>query len=70
MKILNVLNHIHERNIFHRNISLENVIFREISNNNTDICVINLSNAELCSSENKSIFIRCGKPGHMAPEMF
>ena len=53
-------------NIIHRDLKPENILFRK--KNILDIGIVDLGFATL-QSDYQSLFVRCGTPGYVAPEV-
>jgi len=72
-KLLHGLHHMHSRNIFHRDIKLENIYFRN-PNNLGDVCLSNFfisDNVEpYKGTSSKNIYKKVGTAGFIAPEIF
>lgn len=57
----------HSKHIIHRDIKPENIIFKG-SGDTIDIGIVDLGFATF-ESEYRSLFVRCGTPGYVAPEV-
>jgi len=64
--ILEGLSYMHERNIIHRDIKPPNVIFKHKDHLDCSIADFGLSTR---SDVGKFLFVRCGTPGFVAPEV-
>ena len=65
-QIIEGIKHIHEHNIIHRDIKLENILID--INNNIKICDFGIG--KILSSEKELLYDQCGTPMYMAPEIF
>lgn len=68
-KLLSALNHMHQKNIVHRDIKLENIYFRT-QNNIFDICIANFGFANIVTKDHPQPLRRAGTVGYLAPEIF
>ena len=59
------IQHIHSKNVVHRDIKLENILID--FNNNVKICDFGIG--RVLSSEDELLFDKCGTPMYMAPEI-
>ena len=66
-QLLNALYHMHEKRVMHRDIKLENIMFR--NTNRDSIVVVDLGYA-FFFDKNPPINAQCGTPGYTAPEVF
>eukprot|EP00828_Plagiopyla_frontata_P037333 TRINITY_DN4907_c0_g1_i2.p2 TRINITY_DN4907_c0_g1~~TRINITY_DN4907_c0_g1_i2.p2 ORF type:complete len:318 (+),score=66.08 TRINITY_DN4907_c0_g1_i2:254-1207(+) len=66
--ILKGLCYLHEHQIMHRDLKPENILFREGTLSEADVCIIDFGLATFYNPK-KVIFVRCGTPGYMAPEI-
>lgn len=67
-KILEGVHYLHQNNRMHRDLKLENVIVREIDEENLDVLIVDFGFA--CNVKDyKKYFPRCGTPGYIAPEI-
>ena len=65
-QIIEGIKHIHENNIVHRDIKLENILIDV--NNNVKICDFGIG--KILSSNKELLYDQCGTPMYMAPEIF
>jgi len=56
----------HSKNIMHRDLKPENILFRDNSSYN---CVIGDYGLAEFSDSDTYLFVRCGTPGYVAPEV-
>ena len=70
-KILHGLVHLHAKNIFHRDIKLDNIFFRN-PNNPTDVVLANFLLADFHDAplSGRMVYKKCGTAGYIAPEIF
>ena len=66
--ILKSLEYIHEKNIMHRDIKLENILFRKAKIIEENILLADFGLATYSYSENY-LFLKCGTPGYISPEI-
>lgn len=64
--ILSGLEAMHQSNIMHRDLKPENIIFR--AQGSLECVIADFGLAESCSS-GELMFVRCGTPGYVAPEI-
>ncbi|EGR32213.1 protein kinase domain protein [Ichthyophthirius multifiliis] len=68
-KLLNALAHIHQMNIFHRDIKLENIQFKN-QKELADVQLINFSTADFINKKSNKNYKKQGTAGFIAPEIF
>ncbi|EGR31402.1 protein kinase domain protein [Ichthyophthirius multifiliis] len=68
-KLLNALQHIHQKNIFHRDIKLENIQFKNLKTL-VDVQLINFQSADFFYSNQIKNYKKYGTAGFIAPEVF
>lgn len=56
----------HSKNIMHRDLKPENILFRH--KNDYDCIIADYGLSQFCNTE-KYLFVRCGTPGYVAPEV-
>lgn len=66
MQILEGLDYLHSKSIMHRDLKPENIIFKK--SNDIDIGIVDLGFATL-EEDYRKLFVRCGTPGYVAPEI-
>ncbi|EGR31985.1 protein kinase domain protein [Ichthyophthirius multifiliis] len=67
--ILSGLNYMHQKGIFHRDLKLDNLYFKN-AQNLKEICISNFFTAEYYNDKQKQPFKKCGTAGFIAPEIF
>lgn len=67
LQILEGLFYMHSKRIIHRDLKPENIIFRG-TQENIDIVIVDLGFATF-EEDYKKLFVRCGTPGYVAPEV-
>jgi serine/threonine protein kinase len=60
------LKHLAARRIIHRDLKPENIMFKNLQSLNLGICDFGLATY---ADEEKYLFVRCGTPGFVAPEI-
>lgn len=63
-ELCGAVKYLHERNIIHRDVKLENVLY-----NGGDIKLIDFGFAMVLESEDETLNDFCGTPSYMSPEM-
>ena len=66
MQILEGLSYMHEKRIIHRDLKPENIIFK--ASNDIDLGIVDLGFATH-EDDYRKLFVRCGTPGYVAPEI-
>lgn len=64
--ILEGINHLSSKRIIHRDLKPENIMFRRKNSLEVAICDFGLATY---ADEEKYLFVRCGTPGFVAPEI-
>ena len=67
LQILEALSYMHSKKIIHRDIKPENIIFKG-TQENIDIGIVDLGFATF-EEDYRKLFVRCGTPGYVAPEV-
>jgi serine/threonine protein kinase len=68
--ILNAVRYIHDRGIVHRNLKLENLLFRTPAED-ADVMIVGFGLSRVMEEEKFNLLTEiCGTPGYMAPEIF
>jgi serine/threonine protein kinase len=62
------LRYLHKINIMHRDIKLENILIRGAAKDNISPVIVDFGLAEYENSK-EFVYIRCGTPGYVAPEV-
>ena len=65
-QILSALKHLAEKRIIHRDLKPENIMFKKQNSLDLGICDFGLATY---ADEEKYLFVRCGTPGFVAPEI-
>lgn len=73
--ILNGLNYMHSQSIMHRDLKIENIIFKDILNDETveNVKIIDFGlslNCEAAINKSGKFLVKCGTPGYISPEIF
>lgn len=66
--LLSGLNHLHQKNIIHRDIRPDNIVLKQ-SNNLTNVCITNFRLALLVQNKQVKVSQVFGVPGYIAPEV-
>lgn len=67
--ILRGIHHMHKKNLMHRDLKPENILFRNSNEIKEDsICVVDFGLSTFVD-EAEYLFVRCGTPGFVAPEV-
>lgn len=67
-KLLQAVNYMHENNIMHRDLKPDNIMFKN-NENLLDFCIVDFGLATDINIP-EWVFLKCGSPGFMAPEVF
>lgn len=65
--ILRGISHMHSKNIMHRDLKPENILFRNNYLIEDNICIVDFGLSTHVDDE--YLFVRCGTPGFVAPEV-
>lgn len=66
--ILRGISHMHKKNIMHRDLKPENILFRSKEITEDNICIVDFG-LSTNVNEPEYLFVRCGTPGFVAPEV-
>lgn len=67
-KILTAINFVHQNNIFHRDLKLDNIVLKR-KNDYHDIAIVDFGLAEFYSETGNYLIPKCGTVGYVAPEI-
>jgi calcium/calmodulin-dependent protein kinase I len=67
LQIMEALAYMHSKQIIHRDLKPENIIFKG-TQENIDIGIVDLGFATF-EEDYRKLFVRCGTPGYVAPEV-
>ena len=67
LQLLQGLEYLHSKKIIHRDLKPENILFKH-ANDSMDLGIVDLGFATY-ESDYKKLFVRCGTPGYVAPEV-
>jgi serine/threonine protein kinase len=66
--LLSALEYLHAHNIMHRDIKPANLMLKS-PEEPTEICLVDLGVADHYNPAGEYLFVRCGTPGYLAPEI-
>ena len=65
---ISALEYLHAKNIVHRDLKPENLLLASRSNI-TDLKIADFGLATVIEDPTKKLYLRCGSPGYVAPEL-
>lgn len=65
---ISALEYLHERNIVHRDLKPENLLLAS-KENNWDLKIADFGLATVIENANTKLYLRCGSPGYVSPEL-
>ena len=65
---ISALEYLHARNIVHRDLKPENLLLAS-KQNNWDLKIADFGLATVLEDSSKKLYLRCGSPGYVAPEL-